>query len=470
MGQVGRCRSLMRRRDRAVERGPHNTAQLHQDRPGLIPCGRTMQRRALLLVALCVAELLSIGVRAADRERLTLLSTQLRPITEAQKMRNVILKDFPHNVDYVTGLMQQVQARLQREQTERKGVIDVVGALHGELEALLALDAFTPLDDFVAKAAGRGIPERFMALGRLGTNHQLYMPWMQSSYVMVANKAALPFLPAEANINALSYEDLAAWASTIQKNTDKRLLGFPAGPQGLMHRFFQGYLLPSYTGGVVVPFRSAAAEEMWVRFTSLWQSVDPRSTSYDFMQQPLLAGDVWIAFDHISRVLEALRRRPDDFIAFPAPGGPKGRGYMPVIVGLAVVKGNSDGAAATGLIDYLLQPRTQVATAGSVGFFPVVRSPLPRDIDAGVRLAGAALETMQSAPDALPALQPTGLGQRSGEFDRVFMDTFQSIVLRGQTPRTVLDREAATLQSLIAETGARCWHPDPSSTGPCQVK
>jgi multiple sugar transport system substrate-binding protein len=50
------------------------------------------------------------------------------------------------------------------------------------------------------------------------------------------------------------------------------------------------------------------------------------------------------------------------------------------------------------------------------------------------------------------------------------MDTFQSIVLRGQKPRAVLDREAETLNRLMTETGARCWQPDPPSTGACQVQ
>jgi len=77
---------------------------------------------------------------------------------------------------------------------------------------------------------------------------------------------------------------------------------------------------------------------------------------------------------------------------------------------------------------------------------------------------------MQSAKDALPALLPVGLGDRGGEFDKLVMDTFQLIVLRGQKPRAVLDREAETLRRLMTETGAPCWLPDPPSTGPCQVQ
>jgi multiple sugar transport system substrate-binding protein len=56
------------------------------------------------------------------------------------------------------------------------------------------------------------------------------------------------------------------------------------------------------------------------------------------MQQPLLSGGVWIGFDHIARVLDALRQRPDEFIAFPAPAGPKGRGYTPVLTASQCLK------------------------------------------------------------------------------------------------------------------------------------
>jgi multiple sugar transport system substrate-binding protein len=230
---------------------------------------------------------------------------------------------------------------------------DVVGALHGESQPLVQLDALVPLDDLAGKLAGRGIPDPLLALGKLGTAHQLYIPWMQASYIMVANKRALSYLPREAVINALSYDELAAWAGTIQERTGKRLLGFPAGPQGLMHRFFEGFLYPSYTGGVVVPFRSEAAEAMWTQFASLWKSVNPASTSYNFMQQPLLSGDIWIGFDHVARVLDALRQKPNEFVVFSVPAGPKGRGYMPVLAGLAVLKGAPDMNGAMALIDYL---------------------------------------------------------------------------------------------------------------------
>jgi multiple sugar transport system substrate-binding protein len=100
----------------------------------------------------------------------------------------------------------------------------------------------------------------------------------------------------------------------------------------------------------------------------------------------------------------------------------------------------------------------------------VVKAELPPDLEPGLKMAATAIEKMQSAKDALPALLPIGLGQRGGEFDKVFMDTFQLVVLRGQNPRAVLDREAEALKRLMTETGAPCWQPDPPSSGACQVQ
>jgi len=406
---------------------------------------------------------------AAQTERLIFLSTQLRPIEEAQKMRNLILRDFSQEVDYITEPPQRFPMRVEAARRTGMHTLDVVGALHGELQQLVPLDALVPLDDLAGKLTTRGIPSPLLTLGKFGTAHQLYIPWMQASFVMVANKRALPYLPSGADINALSYDQLATWASTLQQQTGKRLLGFPAGPQGLMHRFFEGFLYPSYTGGVVVPFRSEAAEAMWTQFASLWRSVNPSSTGYNFMGQPLLSGDVWIGFDHIARLLDALREKPGEFVAFPAPAGPEGRAYMTVLAGLGVMKGTSDVGKAMALIDYLTQPATQIVTARAVGFFPVVNANLPPDLDPGLKMGAAAIASMQSSNDALPVLPPSGFGPRDAEFDKVFLDTFQLIILRGQKPHAVLDREAERLNRLMTEAGVPCWRPDPPGTGACQV-
>jgi multiple sugar transport system substrate-binding protein len=397
------------------------------------------------------------------------LSTQLRPIEEAQKMRDVILKDYKGQVDYVPEQPAQLPVRIKAEQQGGTHTISLIGALHGELQPLLPIDGLVPLDDIAAQLQDRGFPADLMQLGKFGGEHQMYIPWMQATYFMVANKQALPFLPAGADLNALTYAQLADWAKAIQEKTGRRLLGFPAGPTGLMHRFLEGFLYPSFTGGVVTPFRSPEAEAMWMQFAALWKSVNPNSASYNFMQEPLLSGDVWIGFDHVARLLDALRQKPNDFVAFPAPAGPKGRGYMPVLAGLAIAKDAPDAKGAAALIDYLTQPATQIATARAVGFFPVVKATLPADLDPGVKAASEAIALTENSKDSLASLLPVGLGTHGGEFDKVYTDTFQLIVLRGQPVRAVLDRQADALKRVIDVSGAPCWAPDAPSKGPCPV-
>ena len=111
-----------------------------------------------------------------------------------------------------------------------KHTISLLAGVHGELQPLVPLNILTPLDDVAAALKDRGFAPDLMDLGKFGTGKQLFIPWMQATYIMVANKKALPYLPAGADINALTYAQLATWAGNVQKATGKRMLGFPAGP------------------------------------------------------------------------------------------------------------------------------------------------------------------------------------------------------------------------------------------------
>jgi multiple sugar transport system substrate-binding protein len=84
--------------------------------------------------ALFISGLLTAAAGASRAEDLVFLSTQLRPIEEAQKMRKVILKDFPREVDYVTEQSPQLPVRIKAEQEGGTHTIDVVGALRVIME------------------------------------------------------------------------------------------------------------------------------------------------------------------------------------------------------------------------------------------------------------------------------------------------------------------------------------------------
>jgi len=392
-------------------------------------------------------------------------STQARPPEEAQAMREGVLSGFGEAVDYQPNEDGPWLTRLNAEKEAGKGSIGVLGALHGDYSAIDPAD-LVDLDDLGVSAAS----DTFNSLSRLGTDHVQYVPWMQATYIMAANKQALQYLPEGADLNALTYDQLIEWAANVHKATGEPKFGFPAGPKGLKHRFFQGYLYPSYTNGVVRTFASDAAVTAWEKFRELWEHTNPASTNFSFMQEQLLSGDAWIVFDHTSRLAQAFNDRPDDFVAFPAPAGPAGRGFMPVIAGLAIPATAPDVEKSKALVKYLMQPQTQIATLRATNFFPVVDVALPDDLKPSVKAAGAAVAAMTSSPDANPGLLPSGLGEKGGDFSRVYVDTFERIVLGGQDIRTVLNDQKVRLAKIMQETGAPCWAPDAPSEGACPVE
>jgi len=398
------------------------------------------------------------------------LSTQLRPVEEAEKMRNVILKPFGAPVEFIPEDEGPFHDRIRAEIQAGKVTVDVVGALHGNFVTLLRDNALEDLTPLMERLKDRPMIPQFVELGKLGTDRQYCIPWMQATYILAINKKALDYLPAGADVNALTWDQLRQWGENIHKATGERRLGFPLGPKGLIHRFVQGYLYPSYTGAFVTTYKSPEAVEMWKSFKALWEHVNPQSTTYDFMQEPLLAEEVWIAWDHTARLVNAFKERPDDFIAAPAPAGPKGRGFMPVLACLGIVKGAPNREGAEALIEFLTRPETQLTILREVAFFPVLDVPMPADMPAHVRIEGEAVVKQSGAPDAIPALLPVGLGGKAGEFNKVNRDTLERIVLKGEDIEKVLREEAAKLQAILNETGAACWPPDPPSTGPCQVR
>jgi multiple sugar transport system substrate-binding protein len=403
----------------------------------------------------------SSGPMASDA---IFFSTQFVPVEEQEKFRTILQTG---GFD-VTG---SEEGPLLDIILAGGGQVDVVGALHGTFPPLARADALQNMIDIADDlSTSRDFAQAYLETGLLGTQDFLYyVPWMQATYIMAANKQALDYLPAGADINALTWEQLGDWCQNLLDQTGVQRCGVPHA--GLFHRFLEGYLWPSFTGGMVTEFKSAEAASMftWVR-DSLWPTINPQSINYEFMQEPLLAGEVWVAFDHTARLLDAFNQKPDDFVAFPAPAGPAGRGFMPVVVGLGIPSDAPHPDAAKDLIDFLTRPDVQGAVLKDLGFFPVVSGVDFSGLPAGVAIEANAVTAQSSSTDALPALLPVGLGERGGEINQIFRNAFDRIVLNGEDIQTVLNEEAANLQALMNETGAPCWAPDPVSTGPCQVK
>jgi multiple sugar transport system substrate-binding protein len=403
---------------------------------------------------------------------LVFFANQFKPVEEQGKMQDIILKDAPVKADFIPEDPGPFNDRLNAEEKAGKLTVSLIGALHGDMDPFVKSGYLEDLTALAQKLGDRGFAPAFTDLAHLGTKDKTYyVPWMQATYVLAINKKAMQYLPQGADVNALTYAQLKDWGAAMQKATGKRLLGFPAGPKGLLHRFFQGYLYPSYTGSAgVVAFKTPEAVAMWNDFKDTWQYVNPQSTNYEFMQEPLASEEVWVAWDHVARLINVAKDRPNDFVLVPSPAGPKGRGFMPVLAGLAIPKGAPNRPGAEQLIDYLTQPKQQANTAANLAFFPVTSAPVPAELNPGIKLESDAVQKQAAAKDALVSLLPIGLGAKGGDFNTVYLDTFQRIIIKNEDVQAVLDAQAKTLQGIMDESKAGCWAPDPPSDGPCKVK
>jgi multiple sugar transport system substrate-binding protein len=407
------------------------------------------------------------GSAVSAQDDVVMLSTQFNIEEEAQKLRDNILSGSPVGVEYVGSEGGPFIDTIRAEAESGSGDVSIAAALHGELSTLGADGLLTDLSDIAAEV---DVAPAFMELGKLGTDQQWYIPWVQATYIMAARNEALEYLPEGADINALTWDQVKEWGANMQEATGERLLGFPFGGDGLRHRLMQGYLYPSFTGRVNNEFATQSGVDMWNWLADTWQYVNPQSTTYSFMQEPLQSGEVWVAWDHTARLIDALNADPEGFTAFPVPAGPEGRAFMPVIAGLAIPATAPDPEGAKEAIKFLLEPETQGLTLANVSFFPVAAGDVPADVGPGVMAQMGAISGQSGAPDALPALLPIGLGDQGGAYSGVFQDALKAIIVDGGDPAQVTADLAPTLQAIFDSENAPCWSPDEVVEGqPCVV-
>ena len=403
-----------------------------------------------------------------------LLSTQFNTVTEREAIQKQILDPFTKaKVEYIGSDSGPFNDRILAEAKTGKGQVGAILGLHGDFGNLVGAgkDYFEDLTPLANRLKDRGIPAEMLELGKLGTGKQVYIPSMQATYILGVNKQALQYLPSGVSVDDMTYTQLRDWCKNIADKTGKKRCAIPAGPNGLYHRIIQGYLYPAYTGGLVTTYKSADAAKMWGDVKDLWQYMNPQSLQIDFMQDSLLSGEVWVGLDHVARLVNAFKEKPNDYQAAPAPKGPKGLYYMSVLAGFAIPKSSPNKTGAEALIDYMVTAETQAKVLTTVAFFPVLDKAMPADLPQYLKIEADGVQKQSKSKDGKVALLPVGLGAKGGDFNNVQKNTFQRIVVKGEDITKVLNEEGANLQKVMDDSKAPCWRPDPDSgTAPCQVK
>ena len=415
------------------------------------------------LAAACSASTSGGSGGGGEGGSITFMATQFNPVEERQKYE-AVLKQYAPGVNF-NPVEQGVFATTIKSQVGAGKVqVQMVGGLHGDLAPFP--DQLEDLSSLASELQSKGYAQDLLELGKLGGAQTKYIPWIQASYVVAVNKKALQWLPSGADVNNLTYDQYLAWAKAAKDgNGGKAVFGIPAGPKGLHHRFYQGFLLPSYTGGQITTFMNDDAVTAWTYMKNLWQNMNPASTNYDFMQEPLARGEVLVAWDHVARLVGTVGDKPDEWTMVAAPSGPKGLGYMLVVGGMAIPKGAPDREKAVAAIKSLSTPEAQNATLKSNAFFPTVKADPPSDLPPAIAMEAKAVAAQQSAENALLALPPVGLGAKDGEVAQLYKNCFQEICLNGKDVKSTLQAQGQQLNAILADLKVPCWPPDPVQPG-----
>jgi multiple sugar transport system substrate-binding protein len=414
--------------------------------------------------AVCAIAVLVSACMSAHAQAV-FVSTQLTPEKELAKLKDIILKGANANLQPESPV--NFAKRLPADLLGAPGKVHVLGALAPELVNQTGL---IPLDATLSSLSGsRSFYKDALREGKVG-GKQVMLPWMHTSFFLVANKKALAYLPPGANTSELSYAQWIEWGKNMKAaQGGQARIGLPAGNGGLIQRFVQGYAYPSYTGSMVRDFRSNAALTMWEDMRKLWEVTNIESVRFDSMSDALLKEQVWVAFDHAARLFPALNEKPQDFVVIPAPVGPKGRGFFYVLAGLSVPANTPDKNVSMKLIDHLTAPETQAITFRETGFFPVVSNAKVDTLTPTQRLVQ--VSTMAAMGQAFSGRAlispiPVTLGAQGGKFNDVYRAAFKRIAIDGEPAKAVLDQLGGELNAVLKEAGVPCWGLDGRASAP----
>ena len=326
---------------------------------------------------------------------LVFFSTQFVPVEEAEKFR-AILQDggFDFTGSEEGPLLDLVTAEAQAG----KGTVDVVGALHGTFPPLQKVDAMANMADLADDLSANRELDRRLSRDRLAGHRGLpLLRALDAGHLHHGRTQGRLAVPAGRRRHQRA--DLATARRVVQGHLRQDRHGALRLPHaGLFHRFLEGYMWPSFTGGMVSDFQSneAAAMLEWLR-DDLWPYVNPQSINYSFMQEPLLAGEVWVAFDHTARLLDAFNQKPDDSWPSPRRRGQPAWASCRSSSASASPRPRRNPEAAKAAIDYLTTPEVQARILKELGFFPVVSGVDTSDLPAGVAIEAKAVSAQSSA-------------------------------------------------------------------------
>ncbi len=330
----------------------------------------------VILIVLVGAALLSACQPKTEGETLVFSSRLFSPPAEQEFFINEIIKPFEeeHGITVNFSIIDDATLLQQAEvqQTTNHVTTDIVVSHNGSMPQWLDAGWVEDLTDVVAGWKDRTFSEAFIT----DTNRdgkQYFLPVGADVYLLLANNKALPYLPDGVDLDAITWDQYAAWAVAIAEGEGEGKVCITGIPSKSWVYMFGGTGL-SYGAG----FPDANSEGAMAAW-KVWETIGkgdgfvPTVLNVDSCVDPMMREESWLTVFHNARAGQVFASNETAFTLAPAPSGPAGIGSIAGVSGYAVMKGSANYELAIAFLEYLTRPEIQVKLAkGTGGFIPPV--------------------------------------------------------------------------------------------------
>ncbi len=375
------------------------------------------------------------------------------PPREQEFFINEVIKPFEeeHGVTVYFQILDDdtLLERAEIQQTTDHITTDIVCSHNGKMPEWLDAGYVEDLTSLVESWTDRTFSPAFES----DTNRdgkQYFLPVGADVYLLLANNKAMPYFPAGADVDNLTWEQYAEWAVAIAEGEGEGKVCITGIPMKSWIYMFGGTAL-SYGAGFP-DINSAAAVEAW----KIWATIGaadgfiPTVLNIDSCVDPMMREETWLTVFHNARAGQVYSSNETQFTLAPAPVGSEGIGSIAGVSGYAIMKGAPNYDLAVDFLEYITRPDIQVKIAkGTGGFIPPVQEAIDyvgaEAIDEVISKAVLVLE--KGIVSGVPAY----LYQDWGAVKQVFDDVFEDMVLNGDgtVDQAMLDAAAEDLDALL---------------------
>jgi multiple sugar transport system substrate-binding protein len=333
--------------------------------------------------------------------------------------------------------------RAQFQKESGRVTTDVIIAHDSRMTTWISNDYVVPLP--VDQWTDRTFSKAFATSISDGGN-TYFAPVGGDVYLMLINKKALPYLPAGADVQDLTWEEYIDWAIAVAEGEGEGKAAVTGIPQKSLI-YMYGEMFLSY-GGEFPVINTPGAIEAWELLAGMKDAYTPTVNTYDNVSAPMKTGEAWMTVAHMVRCGDAYRANPSNYILAPAPKGPEGIGSIAGTSGFAVVNGAPNEDLAVKFIEYMTEPSMAVKVArGTGGFIPPIDEAIAQlgdSIDDEIIARGIQVLSI-GVVSGVPGSEYSSWGA----VKQVYDDAFQELILnRGAIDKAYLDEAQAKIEAL----------------------